>query len=79
MKLHTNATFICANLMQRTCVDPTKIRYKQVPKNFEGCIDVHCRNPNIGFVTKCEMQGPMRPIMCLGVKHTFTNGGECKG
>jgi hypothetical protein len=22
-----------------------------------------CRNPNIGFVTKCEVQGPMRPIM----------------
>jgi hypothetical protein len=38
-----------------------------------------CHNPNIGFSTKCEMQGPMRPIMCLSAKHTFTNGGECNG
>ncbi len=38
-----------------------------------------CRNPNIGFVTKCEVQRPMRPKMCLSVKHTLTNGGECKG
>jgi hypothetical protein len=37
------------------------------------------RNPNIGFVTKCEVQGPMRPRMCLGVKQTLTNGEECKG
>jgi hypothetical protein len=46
-------------------------------------LDLHskyyCRNLNIGFVTKCEMQAPMRPKMCLGVKHIFTNGGECKG
>jgi hypothetical protein len=27
-------------------------------------------------MTKCGVQGP---IMCLGVKHTLTNGGECKG
>ncbi len=40
---------------------------------------LNCRNPNIGSVTKCEMQGPMRLRVCLGVKHTFTNGGECKG
>jgi hypothetical protein len=38
-----------------------------------------CRNFNIRFVTKCEMQRPMRPRVCLGVKHTFTNGGKCKG
>jgi hypothetical protein len=38
-----------------------------------------CWNPNIGFVIKCAMQGPMRPRMCLGVKHILTNGGECKG
>jgi hypothetical protein len=31
-------------------------------------------NPNIGFVTKCEMQGPMKLIVCLSVKHIFTNG-----
>jgi hypothetical protein len=36
-------------------------------------------NPNIGFTTKSEVQGPMRSKICLGVKHTFTNGGECKG
>ncbi len=36
-------------------------------------------NPNIGFVIKCEVQGPMRLRMCLGVKHILTNGGECKG
>ncbi len=38
-----------------------------------------CYNPNIGFTTKCEVQGPMRPRMCLGVKQTLINGGECKG
>jgi hypothetical protein len=38
-----------------------------------------CHNPNIGFVTKCEMQGPMRLRLCLGVKDILTNGGECKG
>ncbi len=30
----------------------------------------HYRNPNIGFMTKCELQGPMRPKMCLGMKCT---------
>jgi hypothetical protein len=25
------------------------------------------------------VQGPMRPRVCLGVKHTLTNGGKCKG
>jgi len=30
-------------------------------------------------MTKCELQGPIRPKMCLGVKHTLINGGECKG
>jgi hypothetical protein len=39
----------------------------------------NCYNPNIGFITKCEVQGPMRRRVCLGVKHTLTNGGECKG
>jgi hypothetical protein len=34
---------------------------------------------NIEFATKCEVQGPMKPKVCLGVQHTFTNGGECKG
>ncbi len=34
-----------------------------------------CRNPNIGFATKCEVQGPMRPRMCLSVKHIITNAG----
>jgi hypothetical protein len=38
-----------------------------------------CHNPNIGLVTKCEVQGPMRSRMWLGVKHTLINGGECKG
>ncbi len=47
------------------------------------CVEVFaslfmCHNLNIGFVTKCEMQGPMRPKICLGVKHTLRNGGECK-
>jgi hypothetical protein len=37
-----------------------------------------CYNLNIGFVTKCEVQGSMRPIMFLCVKHIFTNGGKCK-
>jgi hypothetical protein len=38
-----------------------------------------CCNLNIRFTTKCEVQGPMRPRMCLGVEHTLTNGGKCKG
>jgi hypothetical protein len=38
-----------------------------------------CRNFNIRFVTKCEMQRPMKPKMCLGVKHILTKRGECKG
>ncbi len=38
-----------------------------------------CRNPNIGFATKCEVQGIMRLRVCLGVKHTFTNGGKVEG
>ncbi len=41
-------------------------------------LDIFCRNLNIGFTTKCEVQGPMRLRMCLGVKHILTNGGECK-
>jgi len=38
-----------------------------------------CCNHNIGFMTKCEIQRPMKLKMCLGVKHTLTNGGKCKG
>jgi hypothetical protein len=38
-----------------------------------------CHNLKIGFVIKCEMQGPMKLKMCLGVKHILANGGECKG
>jgi hypothetical protein len=26
---------------------------------------VHCRNPNIGFATKCGMKQPMRPRKCV--------------
>ncbi len=37
-----------------------------------------CRNLNIGFAIKCEVERLMRPIMCLCVKHILTNGGECK-
>ncbi len=35
-----------------------------------------CGNFNIGFTIKCEVQGPMRLRVCLGVKHTFTIGGR---
>ncbi len=38
-----------------------------------------CRNLNIGFATKCEVQKPMWLKVCLSMKHTLTNGGECKG
>jgi len=38
-----------------------------------------CCNPNIGFVTKCEVQKTMRLRVCLGVKHILTNGGKWKG
>jgi len=38
-----------------------------------------CHNLNIEFLTKCEVQRPMRSKVCLSVKHTLTNGGECKG
>ncbi len=40
---------------------------------------VLCCNLNINFTRKCEIQMPMRPKVCLDVKHTLTNGGECKG
>jgi hypothetical protein len=46
---------------------------------FDKTFKAHCHNPNIGFTIKCEVQGPMKPKVCLRVKHTFTNGGECKG
>ncbi len=36
------------------------------------------RNLDIGFATKCEMQGPMRLILCLGVKQTLTNGESAR-
>jgi hypothetical protein len=39
----------------------------------------YCCNRNIGFTTKCVVQRSMRPKVCVGVKHTLTNGGECKG
>ncbi len=38
-----------------------------------------CRNPNIGFATKCEIQRPMRSKIRLVVKHTLTNGRNYKG
>jgi len=37
-----------------------------------------CYNLNIEFATKCEVQGPMRPRVCLGVKHIFTNGENAR-
>jgi hypothetical protein len=40
---------------------------------------MYCCNFNVGFATKCEVQRPMRPTMCLGVKNIFINRGECKG
>jgi hypothetical protein len=40
---------------------------------------LNCHNLNIGFMTKCEVQRPMTPKVCLGVKHALTNGGGCKG
>jgi len=36
---------------------------------------VSCPNLNIGFMTKCEMQGPMRPRMCL-MWNTLSQMGE---
>jgi hypothetical protein len=42
-------------------------------------LELHCYNPNIGIVTKCEVPGPMRARVCLGVKHTLTNGGKMQG
>jgi len=44
--------------------------------DIEYCL---CRNLNIGSATKCEVQGPMWPKVFVGVKHTLTNGGKCKG
>jgi hypothetical protein len=39
-------------------------------------------NNNVAILTLgsqlCEMQGPLRLKMCLGVKHIVTNRGECK-
>jgi hypothetical protein len=66
-----------------TDVMSLNIQYNLITfNNNHTCVivyDHNCRNPNIGFTTKCEMQGPMRLRVCLGVKHTLTNGEECKG
>jgi hypothetical protein len=42
-------------------------------------IVVICRNPNIEFTTKCEVQRPLRSRVCLGVKRTLANGGIMQG
>ncbi len=55
------------------------MRQNGIKQGKAGKASEHCRNPTIRFVTKCEVQRPMRPRMCLGVKHTFINRGECKG
>jgi hypothetical protein len=47
---------------------------------FQTTTTLGCRNFNIGFTTKCGVQGPRCEAkrMCLAMKHTFTNGGKCK-
>jgi hypothetical protein len=35
-----------------------------------------CHNRNIGFTTKCGVQGPMRPKECVYVWNTFSQMGE---
>jgi hypothetical protein len=74
---------------QQLNICPTYWQYEQVdvptpwfaPKigRWCGTCDLSCCNPNIASTMKCELQGPMRLKMCLSVKHTITNGGECKG
>ncbi len=55
-----------SHIKQYSCVASTKIPYSMLYLE-------------IGFVTKSEVQRPMRVRVCLGVKHAFTNEGECKG
>jgi hypothetical protein len=52
------------------------ICFQHLTFDIEYCL---CRNLNIGSVTKCEVQGSMRPKVSVGVKHTLTNEGKCKG
>ncbi len=73
---HSNDTFINPDLVVITNRKNTII---STPSRSCTKIQSTCRNPNIGFVTKCEVQGPMKLKVCVGVKHTFTNGEECKG
>ncbi len=40
---------------------------------------MYCHNTNIGFAIKCEVQGTIRLKVCLGLKHTLTNGGTVEG
>ncbi len=70
--LHNNDASVNPNLIVRTNRENTitSIRARSCTK-----IQSTSRNLNIGFTTKCEVQGPMRSKVCVGVKHTFTNGG----
>ncbi len=44
----------------------------------QQCNSVTTLTLSLRLSVKCK-EGPMRPKMCLDVKHTFTNEGECKG
>jgi hypothetical protein len=67
--LATSITFDCFDILSNL------IFYQ----SFENLKVVNIATLTLGLRLKCEVQGPMKLKMCLGVKHTFTNGGECKG
>ncbi len=50
-----------------------KASRRNIEKGYQKCY-----NFNIEFATECKLQRPMRPRGCSNVKHTLTNGGECK-
>jgi hypothetical protein len=67
--LATSITFDCFDILS------SLIFYQ----SFENLKVVNIATLTLGLRLKCEMHEPMKLKMCLGVKHTFTNGGKCKG
>ncbi len=47
--------------------------------NSDVVEEFECRNLNIGFVTKCEVQGPMGPKVLPRCEIHSHEWGECKG
>jgi hypothetical protein len=73
-------SYLLCNLIFLTIITSFSFVICSVANTFQGSIWIsNCCNFNIGFKIKCEVQGPMRPKVCLSVKHILTNEGKCKG